>query len=111
MDVKKERRTLAPVIGIGPFKHEGQLISFGQYTDIYAQSDTKGGLKRIVSTGVKRCDSQEFINGLGQWHELTKTWPGAKASAFVLSYSSGVSLYKQPKDSSAYSHRDCVARA
>ncbi|KAG4439066.1 hypothetical protein IFR05_005457 [Cadophora sp. M221] len=98
--------SMKPLLAIHPVAQIKRPIAFSNLTDAADNIDKKGGLKSVVSCGLKGFDPEKFEKCLDAWTGLVEGHPEAASTFFMFLWASKDGMKTFGDESSAYGHRD-----
>lgn len=103
---EEAEKIMAPLLALGPLQQIKKPVPWGNMTDAADALAVHGGMKSLISCGLKSFDGKKFETTLYLWNKLEKEVPDAKGCVFMYTWFSTEAAQKIPAKSSAWSHRD-----
>jgi hypothetical protein len=100
------QKVMAPLLAIGPIQEIKKPIPWANITDSADAFAAHGGIKTLISCGMKNFDGKKFEKSVELWEKLAQEVPGATGSYFLFMWFSLDAVKRVPVESSAWTHRD-----
>jgi hypothetical protein len=99
-------KVMAPLLAINPLQQIKKPITWRNITDSADALAAHGGMKSLVSCGMKNFDGKKFEKSLELWIKPAEDVPGTEGCSFIFMWFSLDAVKRFPVGSSAWSHRD-----
>jgi hypothetical protein len=100
------KKVMAPLLALNPLQQIKKPVPWGNITDSAEALASHGGIKSLISCGMKSFEGKKFEKSLELWEKLAKEVPGANGCYFLTMWFSLEAVERVPAKSTAWSHRD-----